>query len=154
MIHMIVAINTTRTIGHQNTIPFHNVEDLAHFKAKTLHHVCVMGRVTYESIPKKLNHRTIWLLTSQKDYIPRHDNVIVFNDEKRLIEAVLSHQSSIYICGGLQIYRLFFPYASVLWLSRIENGFNGDVKLDCFEDHLTLVNTIQYDTFVCEEYHR
>lgn len=154
MIHMIVAINSTRTIGHHESIPFYNPEDLAHFKAKTLNHVCVMGRVTYESIPKKLNNRMIWVLTTQSDYEPMHDNVIVFNDESHLLEAVLSYQSDIYICGGLQIYRLFFPYVSVLWLSRINDEFDGDVKLDHFEEQMNLVNTVQYDTFVCEEYHR
>lgn len=154
MIHMIVAINATRTIGHHDSIPFHNPEDLAHFKAKTLNHVCVMGRVTYESIPKKLNNRMIWVLTTQEDYEPMHDNVIVFNDEKHLLDAVLSHASDVYICGGLQIYRLFFPYVSVLWLSHINDGFDGDVKLDRFEENMTLVKTVQYETFVCEEYHR
>jgi dihydrofolate reductase len=154
MIHMIVAINATRTMGHNDSIPFHNPEDLAHFKAKTLNHVCVMGRVTYESIPVKLNNRMVWVLTSQVDYEPKHDNVIVFNDEAQLLDAVLSYQSDIFICGGLQIYRLFFPYVSVLWLSRISDEFDGDVKLDRFEDHMTLVNSIQYNTFVCEEYHR
>lgn len=154
MIHMIVAMNNTRTIGHQNTIPFHNPEDLAHFKAKTLHHICVMGRVTYESIPVKLNQRTIWCLTSSLDYKPKHDNVVVFHDQQKLLEAVLSSTEDIFICGGLQIYRLFFPYVKILWLSRINDEFDGDVKLDRFEDHMTLVNTVQYNTFVCEEYQR
>lgn len=154
MIHMIVAVNSTRTIGHHDTIPFHNPEDLAHFKAKTLNHVCVMGRVTYESIPKKLSNRMIWVLTSQENYKPKHDNVIVFNDELHLLDAVLSCEGDIFICGGLQIYRLFFPYVSVLWLSHIADEFDGDVKLDRFEDEMTLANTMQYETFMCEEYHR
>jgi dihydrofolate reductase len=152
MIHMIVAMNNTRSIGHQGTIPFHNPEDLAHFKAKTLHHVCVMGRVTYESIPVKLSHRSIWCLTSSLNYVPKHDNVIVFNDFETLKEAVLNHHDDVYICGGLAIYRLFFPYVERLWLSRIDDDTDGDVKLDHFEDQMSLVNTKQYNTFVCEEY--
>jgi dihydrofolate reductase len=154
MIHMIVAMNATRTIGHNKSIPFYNPEDLAHFKAKTLHHVCVMGRVTYESIPVKLSQRTIWLLTTSPEYIPMHDNVVVFHDEQKLIKAVLECHEDVYICGGLQIYRLFFPYVSTLWLSRIDDDVDGEVKLDRFEDQMTLINTIQYNTFVCEEYHK
>jgi dihydrofolate reductase len=154
MIHMIVAMNATRTIGHNMSIPFHNPEDLAHFKAKTLHHVCVMGRITYESIPVKLTNRIIWVLTSSKNYTPKHDNVVVFHDIKTLINTVLEYHEDVFICGGLQIYRLFFPYVSTLWLSRIDDDVDGDVKLDRFEDEMTLVNTIQYNTFVCEEYHK
>ncbi len=154
MIHMIVAMNRTRTIGHQKSIPFHNPEDLAHFKAKTRHHVCVMGRVTYESIPVKLVDREVWILTSSNDYVPKHDNVVVFHDVTSLFEAVLNHKKDIFICGGLMMYRLFFPYVSILWLSYIEDDFDGDVKLDHFESEMKLVNTIEYQTFVCKEYHR
>lgn len=154
MIHMIVAMNANRTIGHNDSIPFHNPEDLAHFKEKTLNHVCVMGRVTYESIPVKLNNRMVWVLTSQLDYEPKHDNVIVFNDQNQLKEAVLSYESDVFICGGLQMYRLFFPFVSVLWLSYIDDEFDGDIKLDRFEEQMRLVDTVQFNTFKCEEYHR
>lgn len=154
MVHMIVAMNAKRTIGHQNTMPFHNREDLAHFKAKTLHHICVMGRVTYESIPVKLHHRRIWVLTTQSDYVPKHDNVVVFHDVKTLFARIHDCDEDVFICGGLHIYRLFFPLVEVLWLSHIDDDFDGDTKLEPFEQDLTLVNTVKYDTFVCEEYHR
>lgn len=154
MIHMIVAMNSTRTIGHHNTMPFHNPEDLGHFKAKTRHHICVMGRITYESIPAKLHDRRIWVLTSSNDYIPKHDNVRVFNDIEALKQAVLESEEDVFICGGLQIYRLFFPYVDILWLSHIHDDFDGDIKLDPFEAQMRLMNTVHYNTFVCEEYHR
>lgn len=154
MVHMIVAMNKTRTIGHQNTLPFHNREDLAHFKAKTLHHICVMGRVTYESIPGKLHHRRVWVLTHQKNYMPKHDNVVVFHDDQTLYRAIQSCTEDVFICGGLHIYRLFFPLVHILWLSHIDDAMDGDTKLDDFEQRLTLVQRVTFDTFVCEEYHR
>ena len=63
MLSIIVAVNKKGVIGLKDTMPWHVPEDLKHFKKTTLNHNLVMGRVTYENLPKKLVDRKMWLVS-------------------------------------------------------------------------------------------
>ena len=52
-LNIIVAISQNGVIGNKNTIPWYLPEDLKQFKAMTMNSVIIMGRNTWESLPKK-----------------------------------------------------------------------------------------------------
>lgn len=53
MIKLIVAHDENRVIGNEGKIPWNIPEDLKNFKKLTTGHVVVMGRKTWDSLPKK-----------------------------------------------------------------------------------------------------
>ena len=71
-ISLIVAYANQRVIGKNNRMPWHLPEDLAHFKRTTLGAPVIMGRKTWESIPKKfkpLKNRLNVVLSRNQDFL-------------------------------------------------------------------------------------
>jgi dihydrofolate reductase len=59
----IAAMSLNRVIGAGNKIPWHLPEDFKWFKKMTSGQVVVMGRTTFESLPKPLPNRKTLILT-------------------------------------------------------------------------------------------
>jgi dihydrofolate reductase len=58
---LIVAVARNDVIGAANTLPWRLPEDLMHFRALTTGHAVIMGRKTWESLPRPLpGARTSW----------------------------------------------------------------------------------------------
>lgn len=124
--NIVVAHNNKNVIGKNNKIPWHSPEDMAHFKELTMGSIVVMGRNTWESIPKK--HRPLCgrinvVLSSS---MPEHEDVII----KRSIDDVLSflkdRPEKVYIIGGQSIYEQFISRVTNIYLTKINNNEDGD----------------------------
>ena len=66
MISIIVATDDDLLIGKKdssNGMPWHNKEDLQHFKKTTLHQTILMGKTTYMAIGRPLPHRKTIVVT-------------------------------------------------------------------------------------------
>ena len=67
MISIIVATDDDLLIGKKdssNGMPWHNKEDLQHFKKTTLHQTILMGKTTYMAIGRPLPHRKTIVVTA------------------------------------------------------------------------------------------
>ena len=49
----IAAMDESRVIGFEGTIPWHIPEDMRYFRDLTMGHAVLMGRKTYESLPAR-----------------------------------------------------------------------------------------------------
>ena len=65
---MIAAAAENNALGKDNDLIWHISEDLKRFKRLTTGHAIIMGRKTFESMPKALPNRTNIVLTKRKDY--------------------------------------------------------------------------------------
>ncbi|NGP43972.1 dihydrofolate reductase [Bacillaceae bacterium SIJ1] len=127
MISMIWAMDEDQRIGQENDLPWHLPNDLKYFKAKTLEKPIVMGRKTYESFgAKPLPKRENWILTTQKGAIEPKPNVHVVHHLESVVQKAKEDDQEWMIIGGSQIYRLFWPYADRLYVTRIHHTFTGD----------------------------
>lgn len=69
-VNAIVAMGRDRSIGINGDVPWHIREDLRHFKALTSGHPVIMGRATWESLPKRpLPGRLNIVVTRNPDYV-------------------------------------------------------------------------------------
>lgn len=121
-ISIIAAIDKNMLIGKDNRLPWLIPEDLQYFREVTLGHPIVMGRKTWNSLGKALDGRINIILTSDTQLnIP---GCIIVNS----IEQILSGYSEqeIFVIGGASIFKQFLPHADKLYLTRIENAFEGD----------------------------
>lgn len=130
-IAIISAIAKNGIIGNKSTIPWHIKEDFQRFKRLTSGYPCIMGDVTYESLPDKsrpLPGRENIILTLDKNYAPkeRSASISISHDFSLAIEYIESISDKAFIIGGATIYKLGLKYANVLELTRIHESFDGD----------------------------
>ena len=117
-ISIIVAIAQNRAIGFENKLLYWLPNDLKRFKALTTGHTIIMGRRTFESLPKGAlpNRRNIVL--SRQD--------IEFPGAERYasLEAALSQcptEEEVFIIGGASVYREALPMADRLYITHIDD---------------------------------
>ncbi len=123
-ISLIVAMAANRAIGLDNKMPWHLSADLKKFKAITMGSPIVMGRKTYESIGRPLPGRSNIIISRNLDY--QQADCLVFNDIKTAIEASSKDAEEIFIIGGAELYKATLPHADNLYLTLINQDFNGD----------------------------
>lgn len=160
-IAIIAAIGKNGELGKDGKLPWHLPEDLKYFKRMTMDHVVVMGRKTYESIPKKLEGRTIIVLTTQIDYKLKYDDedALVFNSVGEIIHYCYSHDvETLYVAGGGAMYKHFLPLADQLYLTQVDAEFDADVYFpELHKDEWQLRSTkwaSAQDTYCFEYYER
>lgn len=134
----IVATALNGVIGLDNALPWHLPEDLKFFKAMTLGQTLLMGRKTFESLPKLLPGRKTIIL-SRKDLSVPGGKVIHSFEEL----FSLPIEGELWICGGAQIYALALPYCEELYLTRVKQVVAGDTYFPPFEPPFVQKETIQ-----------
>ncbi|MCF7530581.1 dihydrofolate reductase [Neisseria lisongii] len=123
-ITLIAAYAADRCIGKDNTIPWHVKEDFAFFKAYTLGKPVIMGRKTWESLPKKpLPERRNIVISRQTDY--RAQGVECCTSLHDAL-ALCGNAAEIIIMGGAEIYAQALPLATDLRLTEIALTVDGD----------------------------
>ena len=126
IISIIVAIGKNNEIGQGNNLLCHLPADLKRFKEITSGHAIVMGRKTFESLPKgPLPNRKNIIISRNPDL--EIDGATVYSSlDYALIKLI--DEEEIFIIGGSQIYRQVLPIADKLYLTKIHADFpNADV---------------------------
>lgn len=119
----LVAMDQNRLIGSQGTLPWHLPADLKYFKEVTMGHPIVMGRKTWESLPKgALPGRRNIVISSNPDYQAPGAEVIA-NPESL---AALVGEEEVFIIGGGSIFKQLMPLADRLYITEIDAEFTGD----------------------------
>jgi len=135
MIKAIFACDEEWGIGKNGALPWpHNPEDLKWFKQCTDGDVVVMGRKTWESLPRKpLPNRINYVVTSdhniEKGYYGRFTSKDVGRAIRSIIEGRIEPMPDIWIIGGAQLFESCIDIIEEVHLSRIEGNFDCDVFL-------------------------
>lgn len=121
-INIIAAVDRRRAIGKENKLLYWLPNDLKRFKQLTTGNTIIMGRRTFESLPKGAlpNRRNIVVSRSHGEF-PGCDTY-------RSIEQALascSESDDVYIIGGESIYRQTLPLAGRLCLTEIDAETEG-----------------------------
>ena len=148
MISIIAAVAQNRAIGYQNKLLYWLPNDLKRFKSLTTGHTIIMGRKTFDSLPKGAlpNRRNVVISRTQRE-LPGCD---VYSS----LDEALAHCSAdedIYIIGGASIYEQALPLAHRLCLTEI-----ADTPSDAdayFPDYSTWRESWREDHAVDEKHH-
>lgn len=148
MIVLIAAMNNKGTIGLNGSMPWHNREDLQHFRKTTLNQKLIMGRKTYEGLPQKLDKRDIYIVSRNPDIKNAvHDLHTFLRD--------FDKSETLFVAGGGEIYKESMKYADKIVLSIIDDDTMGDTFFPHIDDRMfKLVSTDVFDTFKLETYER
>lgn len=117
MVTIIAATGRDRAIGRGGNLAFHIREDMRRFKALTTGHTVVMGRKTFESLPKgALPDRRNIVITRQADYsAPGIECAGSLGEALRMADG-----EEVFIIGGGEIYREAIDMADRMELTLID----------------------------------
>lgn len=114
-VSMIAAVGKNLELGKNNDLIWHFKEDMKFFKDTTMGHTVVMGRKTFESLPKSLPGRKNIVISSNAEYQAQGATVVT-----SVVEALqIADNEEIFVIGGGKIYAEFLPYADKLYLTEI-----------------------------------
>ncbi|MDO4433344.1 MAG: dihydrofolate reductase [Alysiella sp.] len=123
-ITLIAAMAENRVIGANNDIPWYIPEDFAFFKQYTTGKPVIMGRKTWDSLPRKpLPHRRNLVITRQINW--QADGAENFTDFQAALKAC-GDAPEIIIMGGAQIYEQALDFATDLRLTEVQLSPDGD----------------------------
>jgi len=150
MITLLVAFDENRVIGNQGKIPWNIPEDFNLFREKTLGHSVIMGRKTWESLPKRpLPNRVNMILSSRFCLCPEEFvqtlNAPETNSPSHCVEKLenaiqflesICPEKQIFIIGGEQIYRAALEngFVDKIIVSKIHGIHEGDAFFPEIED--------------------
>jgi dihydrofolate reductase len=137
-LHAIVAMASNRVIGRDGKLPWHLPEDLKFFKRTTLGHPILMGRNTYESIGRPLPGRKNVVLSST---MPATEGLDVIRDVTEVAQ-VCQGAEKVFVIGGARLFADLLPLCSQLYLTWIDEPYEGDVLLPPFEHLFEQIDTL------------
>lgn len=116
---IIVAVGEQREIGYRNDLIWKIKEDLSYFKKVTIGSFIIMGRNTYNSMPKSLNGRTYIVLSSKPDFCLESPNIVTRSVDETLHFVKINPNEKFFVVGGGSIYSIFLPYVSKMYITEI-----------------------------------
>lgn len=123
MVFLIACVDSKNGIGKEGKIPWLLKPDLARFCEMTQNSVIIMGRGTWESIgARPLINRTNIVVSSSKHI----KNGIVCATLEDAMDMAIRLLKPIYIIGGERLYKQAMPFASKIYLTRINREYDCD----------------------------
>ena len=131
VVSFVVAMADNGVIGSGGRLPWRIPEDMRRFKALTIGKPCIMGRKTWESLPKKpLPERMNIVITRDRDF--RDDGAIVVHSfDYALVRA--GDAAEICVIGGAEIYKVALARAGRIHLTEVHADVEGDARLAPFD---------------------
>lgn len=120
-LNLIAALDRAGAIGRNGCLPWHLPEDLKRFKSLTLGQPVIMGRKTWQSLPRALPGRSNIVLSRDAHFRP--DGALLANTLEQAI--ALADSAAPWIIGGAEIYALALPHASQLFLTEVDCEISG-----------------------------
>lgn len=134
---LVAAVARNGVIGRDNDLPWRLKSDLARFKEVTLGKPVLMGRNTWESLPKRpLPGRANFVISRRFDWRP--EGARLFSDFPTALAAARTQARAtggqeVCVIGGAGLYRDAMPLADRLYLTDIAAEPDGDVLFPAFD---------------------
>lgn len=125
MISIIVAVSDDWGIGRNNDLLWHISEDLKRFKKLTMGKTVIMGKKTWESLPKRPlpGRRNIVLTDVPGEKIEGAVTVYSIDEVMRMCD----DNEEAFVIGGGSIYRQFMPLSDRLYITHIHKNAQADI---------------------------
>ena len=126
MLSLIAAVAKNRAIGKDNKLLWHLPEDMRHFRETTRGKPVIMGRKTWESLPDSFRplpgrHN---IVVSRNPAYQAPGATLVASLKEALLKAGKDEEA--FVIGGEEIYHQAMPIAQKLYLTEINQDFDGD----------------------------
>ena len=133
MLSIIVAKAKNNTIGKNNQLLWQLSGDLKRFEEITTGHTIIMGRKTFESLGRVLPNRKHIIFSQNPDFKVNDENVEIVHSMLQ-IQQYIEDEEENFVIGGATIYKLLMPYVNKLYITKINQDFEGDVYFPEIKD--------------------
>ena len=134
LIVLVVAVSRNGVIGRDGALPWRLPSDLRRFKEITMGKPIIMGRKTWEALPRKpLPGRTNIVVTRQAGYLAP-GAMVAGTVNEALAVARSAKPAEIAVIGGGDIYRQVLPFADRIYLSEVDAEAEGDTHFPELDD--------------------
>ena len=132
---LIAAVARNGVIGDGKDLLWKLPEDMAFFRRITMGNPVIMGRKTWDSIPKRfrpLPGRTNIVVTRKADW--HADGALAAHGFEEALEMALEsgadnpHGLRAFVIGGAELYALALPHADELVITEIDRDYEGDAR--------------------------
>ncbi len=129
---LVIAMADNGAIGQYGRIPWNIPADLQHFKAVTMGKPCIMGRKTWDSLPKQpLPGRTNIVITRDES-LRAEGALFVHSLDEAIARAEADSPGEIAVIGGADVYKAALHRAHRVYLTEVHAAFDGDVFMPPF----------------------
>ena len=144
MISLIVAMDENGLIGNEGDIPWHIPKDFELFKNYTKNNIIIMGRRTWDSLPKKpLPHRINIVISRSINKLPGAE---VFSSVENAINYCNENfKKDIFFLCFTTIYGEGIKYCDHMHISHVKGKFQGDT-------HFPNIDWNEWNSEYTEEY--
>ena len=147
MISAIVAVDYNWGIGFNGDLLEHIPEDLKYFKTLTVGNTVIMGRKTWDSLPKKpLPNRTNIVITGNPNMYNDAEFMDLFDAKLYLI---YNKNEDIFIIGGGKIYEELLPMCDRVYVTKIFKDHN---QVDTYFPNLD--ESKEWEPAICSDIHQ
>ena len=120
MISAIVAVDNNWGIGFNGDLLEHIPEDLKYFKQLTSGNTIVMGRKTWDSLPRKPLPNRYNLVITKDPSIYELTNEVSFYTLRQIEVLMLKNKNvNYFVIGGGQIYEKLLPLCDRVYVTKI-----------------------------------
>ncbi|MEW6755856.1 MAG: dihydrofolate reductase [Candidatus Latescibacterota bacterium] len=124
---LVAAVSRNGVIGRKGGLPWHYAADLRHVRRLTWGHPVVMGRRTFESLPRRpLPGRANLVLTRQQAYAAPAGVLVCSSLEEAVALAREQGATRLSVLGGAQVYREALPLCDLMILTHVPLSVEGD----------------------------
>jgi dihydrofolate reductase len=135
---IVVARSRNGVIGREGGLPWRLKSDMAIFKATTLGKPVIMGRKTWDSLPRRpLPGRTNIVLSRDGSFEP--DQAVACQRWEEAVDIAREQAADdgveeVCVIGGEALFALALPKARRLYLTEVEAQIEGDVRFPDFDE--------------------
>ncbi len=129
-VSLIVAVSRNRVIGDGGRLPWRFSGDLKKFKEVSSGKAIIMGRKTWDSLPRKpLPGRFNIVMTKMQGFEAQGASTAT-SVENALSLASDTQHDEIMIIGGAEIYKAFLPIANRIYATELDTDIVGDATFE------------------------
>lgn len=151
----IFVAKSGRVIGSNGTIPWYCPKDLQRFKQITMGKTIIMGRKTWDSLPRKPLPGRINVVISRQPHQFDNKNVIFSDSLQNALDISYVLNNEIFVIGGSEIYKQALKHSHLdkIFITEIKEKFDGDTYFPKLDSKFRKIMTQDEDTFTYKIYH-
>lgn len=131
IISLVIAIADNGVIGKDGRLPWRIPEDMRRFKALTIGKPCIMGRRTWDSLPRKPLPERLNIVVTRDGNFRADGAVVVHSLDEALLRA--GDDTEVCVIGGVEIYKAALPRVGRIHLTEVHSDVEGDTHMAPFD---------------------
>lgn len=129
---LIAAVARNGVIGRDGRLPWRIPADMRRFKALTMGKPCVMGRKTWDSLPRRPLPGRLNIVVTRDPAFAAPGAVVIHAVDEALARARAENPDEVMVIGGEAIYAAALPHATHLRITELAADYAGDARFPDF----------------------